>query len=136
MKIFSLVLIVLTLSACHLAGRKLKGRYQFVPTYGKPYKIHFDNSTYIKYLRSGDTSRGIIEYGDNYIYLRDYDKELKIIDSHSTWVSSNKLKEQDLISLEIIKKKSIRYYHHVYQEGGPNNWLDVAVESGKLIRLK
>ena len=134
MKVFSSLLVILALKTSIQGKPKLVGKYKFVPNHGKVYFIDFNDSVYTKKFSTGETNRGVVEYGGNYIYLRDYEKELKEIDSRLIYVESKTLKKQDLIALKVGKKKSMDYCHHAYNEGDPINWLDVCLESGKLVK--
>ncbi len=136
MKTYSVLVFALALNPLLQCNGKLVGKYKFVPSFGKEYFITINKSIYAKTFSSGETNRGVVEYGKNFIYLRDYQKELKNINSREVYTETQKLKEGDLIALEVGKKDSINYCHHVYEKNGPTNWLDVCVETGKMIRIK
>ncbi|KGO79631.1 hypothetical protein Q762_14140 [Flavobacterium cauense R2A-7] len=114
---------------------RLNGKYKVVPSNGRTYFIEFNDSIYVKTRPNGTTSTGIVQYGGNLIYLRDFERELKMVNRRVITVET-KPKEMDLIALKTGKQDSIEYSHHAYREGGPINWLHITDEQGKLIKIK
>jgi len=139
MKIVTLFLFILLVINPNQEMFRLNGKYKFVPEFperGQIYFIDFKDSIYVKTLPNGGTNRGVVQYGKNLIYLRDYERELRNVNSHTVNMETNKPKEMDLIALKTDKQDSIAYSHHSYQKGGPTNWLDITDENGKLVKVE
>lgn len=139
MKIATLFLFIILVENTNQEIFRLNGKYKFVPEFperSQIYLIDFKDSIYVKTLPNGGTNRGVVQYGKNSIYLRDYERELKFVNSQTVNMETNKPKEMDLIALKTGKQDSIAYSHHAYHEGGPASWLHITDESGKLIKVK
>lgn len=83
-------------------------------------KIVFNDSVYSTDLNKNFKSKGTVNYGKNLIYLEGGNLYPNIILSFST-----KDIEKDIINFQVHDKK-----------GGVINYLDVSVNSGKLIKIR
>ncbi|RZJ98813.1 MAG: hypothetical protein EOO46_24005 [Flavobacterium sp.] len=135
MKPILLLLLIIFNRSIEQEEFRLNGKFKFVPEKGEVYFIEFNDSTYLKTTAKGISNNGIVEYGKGLIYLRDYQKELKVVNSRIVNIETKRLKEMDLIALKTGKRDSIEYSHHAYYEGGPVSWLHFTDEWGKLIKI-
>ena len=117
----------------------LDGKYKVVPdpnVYEKEYVIIFQDSTYKKVMSDGKEIHGVVQYGKNLIYLRDFERGIKMIGNRIFEVQTERLKEDLLISFGNQKKDTINYCWHNNIKGGPVNWLHICRSPGKLIKVE
>jgi hypothetical protein len=134
MKIIFLIPIILLLKFPQTD--KLSGKYRVVPKqYEEEYVIFFNDSVYTKVFQSGKEIKGVIEY-KNLIYLRDYESSLKVVGQRIIMAQTEKLKDDETISLRNAGNGVFSFCFHKLRKDGPMNWLDICQSSGEMIKAK
>jgi hypothetical protein len=135
MKIILLIPIILLFKFQQIEG-KLNGKYRVVSNqYEEEYVFFFNDSVYKKVFQSGKEIKGVVKYG-NLIYLIDYESSIKLVGQRTLIVQTDKLKEDEQVTLRNAGKDKFSFCFSKYRKDGPMNWLDICQNSGEMIKME
>ena len=135
MKIILLIPIILFFNFQQTED-KLNGKYRVVSNQKEEeYVIIFNDSVYKKVFRSGKEIKGVVKYG-NLIYLTEYESSLKVIGQKTYMAQTEKLKEDEQITLRNTGKGKFSFCFSKYRKDGPMNWLDVCESWGEMVKVE